>query len=215
VTRKGIFHRPPHAENGRRYWSAELGPRRQPKRSSTASRLMPVPCRTPSTCPAAAPGPMPVWGARPRGPRLPARWRAAPASRPVSPARPHREALNAGDVPLDVPAASCPGRRRPMRCFGIGNKHYRSLSCPISATVLVAAQCAEALGTAGPMMRWILILQPLEQPRRVVYRPVEEYGMFVLRHHHPSRIQVSRSRDDSTRSVYSQSSPLSSATSLR
>ena len=39
--------------------------------------------------------------------------------------------------------------------LGSGIKHYRSHSCPISATVVVAAQCAEALGTAGPVMGWI------------------------------------------------------------
>jgi hypothetical protein len=38
-----------------------------------------------------------------------------------------REALYAADVPLDCPAASCPGRRGPMGCFGI-EKHYRSQS---------------------------------------------------------------------------------------
>jgi hypothetical protein len=78
--------------------------------------------------------------------------------------------------------------------LGSGIKHYRSLSCPISAAVVVAAQCAEALGTAGPAMGWIPILQPSEPPRRVVYRAAEEYGMFVVQHHHPSRIHASRSK---------------------
>ena len=32
-----------------------------------------------------------------------------------------REALDAADVLLDVPAASCPGRRGPIGCFGIEN----------------------------------------------------------------------------------------------
>jgi hypothetical protein len=32
-----------------------------------------------------------------------------------------REPLDAADVPLDVPAASRPGRRGAMGCFGIGN----------------------------------------------------------------------------------------------
>jgi hypothetical protein len=51
---------------------------------------------------------------------MPARWRAVGTG--IEPGEAlHREALDAADVLLDVPAASCPSRRRPMECFGIGN----------------------------------------------------------------------------------------------
>jgi hypothetical protein len=63
---------------------------KSPARRSTASRSMPVTCRAPRTCLAAAPGPLPVARSAAR-PLMPARWRAAPRSRPAI----GREALDA------------------------------------------------------------------------------------------------------------------------
>jgi hypothetical protein len=70
---------------------------------------------------------------------MPARWRAAPGSSPARRSTAKREALDAGDVPLDVPPASRPGGRGPMGCFGIENKHYRSHSMAKSIIHPVAA----------------------------------------------------------------------------
>jgi len=78
-----------------------------PARRSTASRPMPATGRSPRLAP-------PLrrdgcrWCDRPRGPRLPARWRAAPASSPASPAR-------RSTASRSMPATCRAPRRAPAR----------------------------------------------------------------------------------------------------
>jgi hypothetical protein len=84
-----------------------------PSRRSSASCSMPATCRAPRRAPAGCAGPMPGGAIGCEALDLPVWWRAAPASRPPSPARrstEERGALDAGGVshPASVAADKAP-----------------------------------------------------------------------------------------------------------